>query len=70
MKLEDLFVKKIYGVEKIDGKMVASPTRGGKYKATSAKDVELALTDGTQECEVFVRITTKAKWTPLPRRVK
>ena len=70
MKLEDLFVKKNYSVEKIDGKMVATPARGGKYRATSSKDVELALTDGTQEDEVLVRISTKTKWTPLPKAMK
>ena len=67
MKPEDIFVKKNYSVEKIGGRMVATPTRGGSYKATSAKDVELALTDGSQEDEVLVRLSTKTKWTPLPR---
>ncbi len=67
MKLEDLFVKKNYCVEKINGKMVATPARGGNYRAASAKDVELALTDGTQEDEVLVRISRKTKWTSLPQ---
>lgn len=66
-KLEDIFVKKIYSVEKIDGKMVATPKRVGKYKGTSARDVELALTDGTQVDDVFVHINPRSKWTPLPR---
>jgi len=67
MKFEDIFVKKNYCVEKIAEKMVATPARGGNYRATSAKDVELALTDGTQEDEVLVRLSKKSKWTPLPR---
>jgi len=66
-KLEDIFVKKNYSVERIDGKMVATPARGGNYRATSARDVELALTDGSQEDEVLVRLSRKSKWTPLPR---
>ncbi len=67
MKLEDLFVKHNYSVEKIEGKMVAIQARGGLYRATSAKDVELALTDGTQEDEVLIRLSIKTRWTPLPR---
>ena len=66
MRLENLFVKKNYRVERIAGKMVATPAMGGNYRATSAKDVELALTDGTQEDEVSVRLSTEGKWTPLP----
>ena len=57
MKLEDIFVKKNYCAKKIDGLIVANPARGGNYRATSAKDVELALTDGTQAYTVLVRPT-------------
>ncbi len=70
MKLEDIFVKYNYSVEKIGGKMVATQAWGGLYRATSAKDVELALTDGTQEDTVLVRLSTKTKWTRLPRTTK
>ena len=69
-KLEDIFVKHNYSVEKIDGKMVATLARGGRYRATSAKDVELALTDGSQVDTVLVRTSTKTKWTSLPRAMK
>jgi len=68
MKQENLFVKKNYRAERIGGKMVATPARrGGLYRATSAKDVELALTNGMQRDEVLVRLSTGTEWTPLPR---
>ena len=67
-KLEDRLIKKNYSVEKIGGRMIATPTRGGLYRATSARDVELALTNGTQQENVLIRRTTKSKWTPLPRQ--
>lgn len=67
MKLEKILLKKNYHVKKIGGRMVATPARGGHYRATSARDVESALTNGTQDYTVLVRPGTGAKWTPLPR---
>lgn len=70
MKLEDIFYQRNYCVKRVAGKMVATLVRKGNYRATSARDVELALTDGTQEEEVLVRLSTKTKWTPLPIAMK
>lgn len=67
MTLEDLLVQKLYRAKKIGGKMVAFEDTDGNYKATSADDVERALTDKSQRHTVYVTTSYYRKWYKLPK---
>ena len=56
---------RIYQVQRIEGRIVASPNSRGNYKAKSALDVENALNYGTGFSEVFVRYPGKTGWKKL-----
>jgi hypothetical protein len=64
MELEDLLLK-YYRVEKINGRMVATEDDDGHYRASSADDVEAALTTGERRALVDVRVGWSRQWRPL-----
>lgn len=56
---------RIYGAEKVEGKMVVKRNKHGNYKAISAGEVKDRLTIGDSRHHVFVRLGRRSKWVPM-----
>jgi len=61
MELDDL-VLKTFRADKVGNTIIVTPDADGNYKASSAKDVERALTDKYPPEGVFVRMGKGHKW--------
>ena len=66
-ELSNLFIRN-YRAYMVGGQVFAVPEKHGLYRASSAKGIVDALTDGSQTEGVWVRGGKKSKkWTLLPR---